>query len=141
MPFAPINPSLEKAKKEIRFHADYFIGLMKHGAEMQILDTRVRSIGNRMYRMTLRLINEGWFSTATSIGRETQSVRPITVHLKTSKDQMIYSGQPWVEVDFIRERGGINTISWDVQGPRGSTVVLTAEGYSVGAVKEVVELR
>jgi len=123
------------------FDTDFYIELLNHLAELKIKDITVKSIGDDLYNVVASFVNQGWFPTSTAQGRNARISKPITVRLKTTKNQMIYSGQPFQEIPFISERGEIKELSWTIKGKRGSTVLLTAGSPKTGYVKTIFELK
>jgi len=140
-PFLKINPQPKEIERTISFDTDFYIDLLSHLAELKIKDITVKSIGDDLYNVVASFVNQGWFPTSTAQGRKAQTSLPITVRLKTTKNQMIYSGQPFQEIPFISERGEIKRLDWTIKGKKGSTVLLTASSPKTGSVKTIFELK
>jgi len=140
-PFVKFNPPLETIRESLTFHTDFYIDLMDHLAELKIQSTTVRFLGDSLYQVTVGFANSGWFPTSTARGRKTGFSWPITVRLKTTKDQMIYAGEPFEEIPYVGERGDVRELVWQIKALRGSRVVLTAESHKVGRIKTMIELR
>jgi hypothetical protein len=140
-PFVKSNPPLETIRESLTFHTDFYIDLMDHLAEIKIQSTSVRFLGDSLYQVTVGFANDGWFPTSTARGRKTGFSWPITVRLKTTKDQMIYAGEPFEEIPYVGERGDVRELVWQIKALRGSSVVITAESHKVGRIKTTIELR
>jgi hypothetical protein len=141
VPFFDMNPPSEDKERILSFHTDYYIDLITKAAELKIDNKHVEYVGDSLYNVDVTFRNDGWFPTATAIGRLTRFSWPITVRLKTTKDQMIWAGEPFEEVPVVGERGGRVTVSWKIKGKRGSRFVITAESHRVGSIKDTIELR
>ena len=140
VPFAAINPPPEESEADISFHADYYLDLMNHSAEVEIGRTQVRAVEDSIYRVTVQFHNPGWFPTSTAQGRKARVAWPITVRLKTAKDQMIWAGEPFEVIAFIGG-GETRTLEWKIKGKRGSTFDLSATYYKTVVVKTTIELK
>ena len=140
-PFVKSNPPLEAMEASLSFHTEFYIDLMGHLAELKIRSTTVRFLGDSLYQVTVGFANDGWFPTSTARGRKTGFSWPITVRLKTTRDQMIYAGEPFEEIPYVGERGDVRELVWQIKAIRGSRVVLTAESHKVGRVKTTIDLR
>jgi len=140
LPFRRINPRPEDMATTLHFHADYYIHLITHIAELKIRDIRVTPLGDSISRVTVTFANTGWFPTCTAQGRKSHTSWPITVRLKTTKEQMIYAGEPFEIIPFI-DGGKTRQMEWKIKGKRGSQVTLSATSFKVGTVKTVFELR
>jgi len=141
VPFVKINPPVSEIDKILSVQTNFFIELMQQVAELRINDITVRRIENNLYKIIVQFINPGWFPTSTAFSRESLTYSPIIVRLKIKKNQSIYSGEPMEIIEFIEGDNGIAKIEWTVKGPRGSTVIVTADSPKLGSVKETIELK
>lgn len=140
VPFLKINPPPQEMEATLFFHTDYYIHLMDGLAELRIGETNVAVVEDTLNRVTVHFTNSGLFPTSTAQGRKTLTSWPITVRLKTTKDQMIYSGEPFEVIPFIGA-GETRKLEWKVKGERGSRITLTADSPKVGSVKATLELK
>lgn len=140
VPFLKINPPPEEIEATLSFHTDYYIHLMDRLAELRIKETNVAVVEDTLNRVTVYFTNPGLFPTSTAQGRKTRTSWPITVRLKTTKDQMIYSGEPFEVIPFIGA-GKTMKLEWKIKGERGSKITLTADSPKVGSVKATIELK
>ena len=140
VPLVGINPPRRFLDRTFAFHTDFFIGMMSRMSDLQIESVRVYTEGDTMQVIRVTFHNPGAFPTATVEGRIRRTAWPITVRLKTTEDQMIYSGEPFEIIPFI-EAEGREVIEWRVKGERGSHVILTAESPRLGKVTRTINLR
>jgi hypothetical protein len=140
VPFLKTTPPSSLMKETIAFHSDFYIGLMGRLPTLKIKETKVETLGDSLYEVTVYLTNLGWFPTSTAQGRRSRTAWPIRVEAKTGKGQMIFSGRKLVTIPFINGSGDTKKAEWIIQGKKGSTVTITAKSPRLGSVNATVVL-
>jgi len=130
-PFHRFNPHPSMIQPSLVFHTDYCIHLMNQMADLQFRNINITDMGDAISRVRITFSNPGWFPTCTAQGQKSRTSWPITVRLKTTKDQMIYAGEPFEIIPSI-PGGKTRTLEWQIQGPRGSEVTLSATSFKLG---------
>jgi len=140
IPFLKTKTPPSLMKDTLKFHTDFYIGLMGRLPEMKIKESKVEALGNNLYQVTLYLTNDGWFPTSTAQGRRARTVWPIRVELKTTGGQTIFSGRKVVTIPFINGSGDTKKAEWTIQGKKGSKITITAKSPRLGSVTASVVL-
>jgi len=140
VPFLKITPPPEDIKKTISFHTDFYLKLMDKLAELKIKQIDIKALDENLYKVTCYLTNTGWFPTSTAQGRRARTSWPITVRVKTSKKQSIFSGRPVEEIPFLN---GVETrkLEWTIKAEKNSRITITAHSPKLGSVKKTVVLK
>jgi len=141
VPYLKTTPPPSEIKKTVSFHTDFYINLMDRLSELKIKQTKTENIENGLYQVTVYFTNPGWFPTSTAQGKRAQTSWPITVRLKTSKGQSIFSGRPIVTIPFIGGSGDTKKVEWTIRGKKGSKITITANSPKLGSVTTTVVLQ
>jgi hypothetical protein len=141
VPYLKTNPPAKVFAKTISFHSDFYIKLMARLAELQIKETVVKRVDDSLYQVTLYISNGGWFPTATAQGRRARTAWPVRVRLKTTKDQVIFSGNRVERVPFLEGSGDTKKLEWTIKGKKGSKVSITASSPRTGTVTATLILK
>jgi hypothetical protein len=140
VPYLKTTPPSSLMEETLKFHTDFYIGLMERLPEMKIKETKVKALGNNLYEVTFYLTNEGWFATSTAQGRRSRTAWPIRVELKTADGQTIFSGRRLVTIPFINGSGAAKKAEWTIQGKKGSKITITAKSPRLGSVTATLVL-
>ena len=141
VPFLKTIPPPAEIEKAIRPQVDFYVKLMDRVASLQIQEARVKALDDGLYTVTLYLTNPGWFPTSTSQGRRAMTSWPITVRLKLSEEQTLFSGRPIESVPYLPGGGEARKVEWTVRGRKGSTLQITADSPKLGLVQTQVTLQ
>jgi len=141
IPYLKINPPPTEIKKTIEFHTNYYIDFMNRLPQLEIKETKVETLGNGVYHVTVYLTNNGWFPTSTAQGRRSLAAWPIRTELKMSQGQSLFSGRSVVNIPFIGGSGGTQKAEWTIKGKKGSKVTITAGSPNLGSVTTTVVLQ
>ncbi|MFQ6082790.1 MAG: M14 family metallopeptidase [Candidatus Aminicenantia bacterium] len=141
VPYLKTTPLPNEIEKTISFHTDFYIKLMDRLAELEIKKTEVESLGENLYNVTVYFTNSGWFPTSTAQGKRAQTSWPITVRLKTTQGQLIFSGRPIETIPYIGGSGDTKKLEWTIQGKKGSKVTITANSPKIGSVSTTIVLK
>lgn len=141
VPYLKTTPPPSEIEKTISFHADFYIGLMNRLAELKIKDTQVKALEDGLYQVTVSFTNIGKFPTSTAQGRRARSSWPITVSLRMTKDQSIFSGSQIETIPFINGNGDIKKLEWTIRGKKSSQITITAKSPKLGSVTTTVVLQ
>ncbi len=104
-------------------------------------EIKVEAVGDRTFRITAQVVNEGYFPTQAAIGARVRWPRAVRVDLKTSKDQHLAGGRAVQLMSPIQGSGRSTELSWLVVGAPGSTVTLEAASPTSGRATETITLR
>jgi len=141
VPYLKSTPPSSEIEKTISFHTNFYIDLMNRLPELKIKDIRVEALADGLYQVTVSFTNTGWFPTSTAQGRRARTSWPIRVRLKTTEDQLIFSGRPIETIPFINGNGDMEKLVWTIRGKKSSKITITAKSPKLGSVSTTVVLQ
>ena len=140
-PYALLNPPAAEldsaAAKQTRF-IQQLAGMLP---SISLREVRVEAVGPRVFRITAQVANDGYFPTASAIGRQVRWPRRVRVDLETRSGQQIASGRAVQLLNPIRGSGGAEELSWTIVADPGSTVTLKAHSPVAGTASQTITLR
>jgi hypothetical protein len=140
VPYLKVVPPPEDIEKAISFPTDFYLKLMGKLAGLEISKTEVKMLGPDYYQVSVYFTNPGWLPTSTSQGQRARTSWPITVRLKLSADQSLFSGRPIESIPYLDGSGDTKKIEWTVQGKKGSSLTITAGSPKLGTAAATVVL-
>ncbi|MGV3707691.1 MAG: M14 family metallopeptidase [Gemmatimonas sp.] len=140
-PFALLNPPAAQLDAVTAKHSTFVQGLVAALPRLSLREIRVEAAGDRVFRVTAQIANNGYLPTNAAIGAQVRWSPRVRVDLVLGKDQSIVSGRNMQLLTNIDGSGGSTELSWLVVGAPGSTVTLKAETPMAGAVSETITLR
>jgi murein tripeptide amidase MpaA len=141
VPYLKSTPPPDRIQTVIEPQVDFYLKLMDRVASLAVKETHVKKVDDDLYLVTVYLSNPGWFPTSTSQGRRALTSWPITVRLKLSEGQTLFSGRPIESVAFLPGGGEARKVEWTVRGRKGSSLEITADSPKLGAVRTQVVLQ
>jgi hypothetical protein len=139
-PGALLNPPAalldSVATKQTAFLADLG-GLLP---SLTLRQTRVESLGSRVYRISAQLANEGYLPTMSAIGARVRWPRRVRVDLVLGKNQLLSSGSATQLLAPMSGSGTGVDLSWVVVGDPGSTVTIKAASPIAGSATQTLTL-
>jgi hypothetical protein len=140
-PFVMIDPPPATLDSVVREQTDAALMLAGRLSRIELRDPKVERVGDRVYRITVRIANTGYFPTTSRLGERVGWPRRIRVDLKTSGGQELASGRAVQLLDALDGQGGSTELTWVVVGAAGSTVTVTAASPVAGAATQTLTLR
>ena len=137
-PFVMTNPPADSLGTLIDKNFRFIKFVASLHPELEFLDIVTESIGDDIYRITLKLHNKGIFATCPKIGEENIWTRIMRISVEPSHGQTILSGQKIQKAERL-EGNQSTEFSWLING-KGS-VKITAGALNTGSVSSVIELR
>jgi len=139
-PFVKTTPPPSEMKPSLSFHTDFYIDLMGRLPELKIKETKVETLEDGLFQVTVYFTNEGWFPTSTAQGRRARAAWPIRVELEISGNQTLFSGRKIETIPFIGGSGDTKKLEWIIHGKKGSRVTVTAGSPRLGSAAATIVL-
>jgi hypothetical protein len=106
--------------------------------ELEFLDIGTESIGDGIWRVSLKLHNKGIFATSPKIGEDNIWTRIMRISVEPSNGQTILSGHKIQKVERL-EGNQSAEFTWLINGK--GPVKVTAGALNTGSVTSIIELR
>ncbi|MEW5901579.1 MAG: M14 family metallopeptidase [Acidobacteriota bacterium] len=140
VPFLKLVPPPEDIQKTIDFHTAFYLKLMSKLPGLEVARTEVKPLGPEFYQLTAYFTNPGWFPTSTAQGRRSRTAWPITVRLKLSAGQSLFSGRAIESIPYLDGSGDTKKIEWTIRAKKGTGVTVTAATPKLGTAAATVIL-
>jgi len=140
-PFVLVDPPAATLDSVVREQTDAALLVAGRLPRVELRDLEVERVGDRVYRITARVANTGFFPTASRLGERVTWPRRIRVDLGTASGQELASGRAVQLLDPLDGSGGSTELTWIVVGTAGSRVTLKASSPVAGSASQTITLR
>ncbi|MFZ4621176.1 MAG: M14 family metallopeptidase [Bacteroidota bacterium] len=138
-PFVLNNPPAESLEGFSRPYSNFISFLAAQLPSVAVANPKIEKIGNSMFRISVDIVNNGYFPTNNGLGVKTRWVRNVRVVLDPGKGNTLSSGKTKQILEPIKGSSGYRSLSWTVIG-KGS-VTVSAESPTCGSSELKVELK
>ena len=107
--------------------------------EVTIGAPAVEALGGGVYRVSVRVTNDGLLPTRTAMGVRTARLAPMRLRPDVERDRIV-AGEPVVTIESIEGGGGTVDAEWMVRARPGSSFPLTLECQTLGTKTVTVEV-
>lgn len=140
-PYATLNPPAALIDSTVAQHARFTRELVDMLPSVSLRGVQVESIGNRVWRVSADVVNDGYLSTMSAIGVRARWPRRLRVDMTLSGNQELASGRATELLTPLGGSGGFTRLNWVVIGDAGSTVTLWAGSPIAGEATQIITLR
>lgn len=140
-PYARLNPPaslLDSVKVTQTAFIGELAGMLPSVALREVV---VEHVGDRLFRVTAQVANDGHLPTLSAMGQRARWPRPVRVELKLGRDQQLAAGRAVQLLSPIAGSGRSTELTWLVVAPAGSTVTLEAASPIAGQASQTITLR
>lgn len=125
-PYLRINPSSDQISSLSEGHAKFAIYLASQLAEIQIAEPQVEKVATNLFRLKVKVQNNGHFPYATAMGQQSRNINPIMLQLKFDDDQnmKLFGGTKRETLRSLEARGE-KEFKWMIISPPNKKVVIT----------------
>jgi hypothetical protein len=137
-PFVMINPPAAFLDSLSLKNYKFIKTIAAMRPELEYLDTKIESVGENIFRVTLKVHNKGIFATCAEIGDNNQWTRIMRIIIEPAAGQSFMSGQ---KVQRIRRLEGDQSLgySWLISGK--GLVKISAGAINTGTISTALELK
>ncbi len=140
-PYVITNPPTDSIDVIAKQNNSFLAWLVTKLPKIEIRNIKVESIDNKVFRVTVDVINIGYLPTNSAIGNKVRWPRNVKVTLDLSKNQSLASGKSKIILEPINGSSGRQEISWLIVSKTGSPVTITAESHMAGKATQTVTLK
>lgn len=132
-PFFLLNPPFEQIANLVDRHVEFLTTLSGDLPRLAIHDARAEPAGQGVYRVKLRVVNEGPLPTMSTMGRITRIPHPLNWEIKLPEGGKLLSGNARGQIDVLDGAGGEAELEWLLLAPdEEATATFTIRSPSVG---------
>lgn len=140
-PYVLFNPPAESINAYAQPFNKFLIYLAAQLPSISLGNVKIERVGDNVFRLTLDIVNSGYFPTNSALGVRVRWPRNVYLTLGLSKDQSLASGRAKQRLSPIKGNGGYETASWLITARAGSTVSVSAESPMAGSATQTITLR
>ena len=140
-PFALQNPPPESLVVRAQAFQKFLVDLAGKLPAISIRNIEFEALKSNVYRLTVDVVNDGYFPTNNTLGHRLRWVRDVALSLELAQDQTVVGGMTRQVLDPIGGNGGSQTVSWIVVARPGSALTVVAESPTCGTSSQRVVLR
>lgn len=140
-PYVLTNPPADSLNIYAQPYMKFLTYLAGQLPTLSLDKAKVEKVNDNVFRLTLDVVNNGYFPTNSSLGVRVRWPRNVYLTLNLAKDQSLASGRAKQPLRPIKGNGNSQTVSWLIVGRSGSTVSVTAESPIAGKATETITLR
>ena len=137
-PFVMVNPPADKLPEIITGNYKFIVAVAEMHPELEFLDTNVESLGENIFRVTLKVHNKGIFATCAEVGDMNQWTRIMRISLEPAGGQNLLSGNRVQRMQRL-EGGKTLEFTWLISGK--GTLKVNAGALNVGTITKNIELK
>lgn len=140
-PFFLLNPPFEQLADLIDKHVDFLATLPSDQPKLAIHDAKADLVGQGVYRVTLRVVNEGPLPTMSKMGRIARIPHPLNWEIKPPDSGKLLSGNTRGQIESL-DGGGHVELEWLILSPDAQgDATITIRSPSVGELAMPIELK
>ncbi|MBI5021298.1 MAG: hypothetical protein HZB59_07685 [Ignavibacteriales bacterium] len=140
-PYIQTNPPADSigtiAEKENTFLA--WLGSKLPAIEIK--DIKIKSLDNKVYRVTASIVNNGYLPTNSAMGSKARWQRNVKVSIGLSKDQKLSAGKLINIISPIKGSGGSQELTWLIVSAAGEKITISAESPVSGSSIQIITLK
>jgi hypothetical protein len=137
-PFAMANPPADTLDALIDKNYKFLTAVASMHPELEFLDIQTESIGENIFRLTLKVHNKGIFSTCAEVGSMNTFTRVMRLSLEPAKGQTLMSGTKVQRINRL-EGDASAEFSWLINGK--GPVKMSAGALNTGTISTTIELK
>lgn len=125
-PYLRINPPAEKIPEYTKNHAEFALHLASQFAEIEMTEPEVEKLSSSLYRIKVKLQNNGNLPYSTAMGTRTRNINPIMLQLEFEDDDSmeLFGGSKRNELNTLRA-GEEKEYEWTVISPSGKEILVS----------------
>ncbi len=125
-PYLRINPPAEQIKSLSESHAKFALYLADQLAEIEMDEPEIEKLSSNLYRLKVRIHNQGKFPYAIAMGQRSRNVTPIMLQLNFEDDEnmKLFGGSKRENIRSL-DAGKEKEFKWIIISPPEKTVDIT----------------
>lgn len=139
-PFAKSNPPEQLLEALAQKHGEFLTTLAGKFPEVRLRSTKVKSLGEAIYDITVQIENVGYLPTSLAQGNVTREVHPMRVEIKVD-DKAVLSGNKRATLSAIEGSGGMKEVRWVVHAPNAQKPGIVVTSALGGSFETEIDLK
>ncbi len=142
-PFLQLNPPSTELPALADKYYDFLVRLADWLPRLKIERVKVESLGDGVFRLTVKLLNTGFLPTQPAISRTTEHTNPLQIKLDLPAGVSLVTGHPRQRLDALPGSGGSAEPTWLLRAPTDipAIIKITVYAAAVGSETTTAELK
>ena len=140
-PYLRINPPADQIPELSKKHSEFAIYLASQFAEIELLAPQVKKMGDNLYELKVKIVNNGQFPYNTAMGQRTRTITSIMTRLVFEDDDnmKLFGGVKRQDLNNL-DPGAEQEYKWVIISPPGKRIDITVWARNGGGTmkKQVV---
>lgn len=122
-PYLKVNPPADQIKALSESHAKFALYLAQQFAEIVMDEPVIEKLSSNLFRLTVKIHNQGKFPYATAMGQRSRNITPIMLQLKFEDDEnmKLFGGSKRNDLRTL-EPGAEKEYKWVIISPPGKKI-------------------
>lgn len=122
-PYLRVNPPAEQIPELSQSHAKFALYLASQFAEISLDEPTIEKLGSNLFKLTIKVRNQGKFPYVTAMGTRTRNTTPIVLQLKLEDDDSMefFGGSSRTDISNL-DPGAESEHSWTIISPPGKGI-------------------
>jgi hypothetical protein len=139
-PYATVAPPMDSVSERIGKQLPFLRKLVNMTPQIGIKKVEVEKKKNDIWKIDAWVVNNGFLPFPTHQGKRCQRPSPAVATL-SGESITILEGRARKVLGLLEGSGGVQKVSWMVQGSEGKQVTIKAHTFSAGEVEQTVTLK
>lgn len=140
-PFFLLNPPFEQVPALVEKHVQFVRFLSERLPRLAVHDVKAERAGEGVYRLTLRVANEGVLPTMSRMGQIAKIPIPLNWELEIPEGAKLLSGTRRGQIEVLAGSGGNAALEWLLLAPGATAkVAFAVRSPSAGAARREIDL-
>lgn len=140
-PYLRLNPPAEELGPLAEKHLAFFVELADRMPRLRIAPPEVEALSGGIYRVTAKVINDGYLPTFSAAGAASKHLHPVQIKIELPKGAKLLTGHRRARLSTLRGRGGAEEQTWLIRAKDADQPIrFKAWSPSVGAACAEVNL-
>jgi hypothetical protein len=112
-PYIKTNPPADRIPELIKSHSDFALYLASQFAEIMLGEPEIERLSSNLFRITLKVHNNGKFPYSTAMGTRSRNITPIVLKLEFQDDikMKLFGGSKRIDISTLGA-GAENEYKW-----------------------------
>jgi hypothetical protein len=126
VPYLRVNPPADLIPDLSKSHTEFAIYLASQFAEITMDEPEVEKLSSNLFRLTIKVHNQGEFPYVTAMGSRTRNITSIMLRLKfeNENDMKLFGGNKRIDISTLAS-GAEQEYKWTIISPPGKQIDIT----------------
>ena len=126
VPYLRVNPPADAIADLSKSHAEFAVYLASQFAEITMDEPEVEKLSSNLFRLKIKVHNQGEFPYVTAMGTRTRNITAIMLRLKFENDDemKLFGGNKRVDISSLASDAE-NEYTWTIISPPGKQIDVT----------------